>query len=139
MREGERTLGALRDASTNLTETLNAVGRVYSQVSSNGGASSNPAPLAEPFDLKQYTAALEKVATVMQGANQLVQSTEGMLVSKAWTDRVEDINRTTRQRVDHITRHVVLVMVLFFVLLVVYTFIAIKLKARAAAEREHGL
>jgi hypothetical protein len=134
VREGGKTLVALKEASATLTDTLTTADRIYSRINSNGPVAVTGSN-AMAFDIREYTRAAEQVVAASREMNTLVRSTEGMIASHAWTDRVGEVSQTARDRVDHITLRAIQVMVLFFLLLLGYRWLSFRMGAPRSAEK----
>jgi len=108
---GERIVVELKETSTQLTGTIDAVDRTLARYerpkdeaaprepasaeepgpARGAGTAPVPAP-AKPFDIVEYTAAAQELTRTVTELNRLVQSTNGLLEAHAWTTRVDEID-----------------------------------------------
>jgi hypothetical protein len=132
LRESEVSFQGINDASTNLNEMLNTANRLYSMIRSNRLSDSPPARPPEPFDVRHYSTAAGEFARASRDMNDLLRQTEGVVASPAWTKRIEEINNTTQQEINHVSVRVIQIIVIFFALLALYSWFAHRLRNRAS-------
>ena len=131
LRESEASFQGINDASTSLNEMLNTAQNFYSTVRSNNLSDPPSTQPSEPFDVRHYSMAAIELARASRELNSLVRDTEGMVASPAWSRRLEEINNTTQQRVNHVTFRVIQILLVFFALLALHSWFAHKLRTRS--------
>jgi len=116
LQEGQRVLVSAQATSADFTEAMTALDHFYAQVNSGP-------PSPTPFDVRQYTQAAEQMAVATAQMSALVRDTDTLLGSKAWGERVGEINTLFRRRIDHASWRVAELLVLLFGLLLGYRWI----------------
>jgi hypothetical protein len=129
LRESEATFHGINDASTSLNETLTTFHSLYSAILTNKSSEPDPARPSEPFDVRHYGTAATELGRASRELNALFRETEGVVASPAWTQRIEEINKATQQRVNHVSARVIQIILLFFALLALYSWFAHKLRS----------
>ncbi len=112
------------------------------------GAATQPAasqPAAEPFSIDKYSQAAAQLALTAKSLRELVESSDKMLETPAWTARFQDINgltegrikeldHITKERIDHVYTRAIEAILVLFICLVVYRVIATKILPHRATK-----
>ena len=143
---GERVAARIQGTSEALKQTILAADRLAARYDDQDGASgSGGSGDSEGFDIDTYRLAASELTTTLRELNTVIASTDTLIGSAAWTDRLGEVNAAAAQRVaqategseaviDRLFRRAVYIVLLFFVLLVAYRGYATWL-GRAALER----
>ena len=135
---GERVAAEIQATSEALTQTILAADRLaarYGEQDSHGGESgagdSGGAGGPGGFDIDTYRLAASELTLTLRELNAVIASTDTLLGSASWTDRLGEINAAAAQRVtqategserviDRLFQRAVYIVLIFFVLLVAY-------------------
>ena len=79
--------GASLDA---MLQTADGVLRRYDDLS--GGPGDPAATQARAFDVREYTAGVKELAAALENMNDVLQSSDALLASTEWGDRIEEVN-----------------------------------------------
>jgi hypothetical protein len=105
-----------------------------------------PSEPGKPFNISEYAAAAVEFTRMVREVNIAIKESHSLLDSPAWQRRQEDVNLLTQQAVghagargkewvDHLMLRVTEVLVLFFVLLLVFRAIALRMSRPRAEGR----
>ncbi len=129
---GERVAAEIQGTSEALTQTILAADRLAARYDDKDDASgSGGSGGTGGFDIDIYRLAASELTTTLQELNAVIASTDTLLGSTSWTDRLGEINAAAAQRVtqategseqviDRLFQRAVYIVLLFFVLLVAY-------------------
>jgi hypothetical protein len=104
--------------------------------------SHNPATAAtRPFDVREYTQGVRELSTTLGQMNDVIRSSDELLASPQWGSRVEQVNRAADGRiavasvqgqlvVDGFFRRLYVALGAFFVMLIVYQLIMVRIRRR---------
>lgn len=133
---GERIVVDLRETSTALTQTITAVDALLAKVS--GGPPVPGAAPSKPFDIAEYAAVVGDLAKMVKDLNALVGASNNLLGSNVLSVRLKEVDFAAAERVEHASVRVervvamvfvrlALLLVLGFVLLIAYRWLAPRL------------
>ena len=129
---GERVAAEIQGTSEALTQTILAADRLAARYDDKDDASgSGGSGGTGGFDIDIYRLAASELTTTLQELNAVIASTDTLLGSTSWTDRLGEINAAAAQRVtqategserviDRLFQRAVYIVLIFFVLLVAY-------------------
>lgn len=126
---GERIAAEIQETSEALKQTILAADGLaarYDEQDSQDGASGSGG-----FDIDSYRLAASELTTTLRELNAVITSTDTLIGSASWTDRLGEVNTAAAQRVtqategteqliDRLFRRAVYIVLLVFVLLVAY-------------------
>ena len=118
--------------TTNLQQTLAALGDTLKVADEVGTHLGFDKPPARPFDIQDYTAALLRLNDVITNLQQLSLSADQIVRSEGWRNGLRDIGNATDRSADRVFTELCLLLGLAFLLAVAYRFISIQLSRRLA-------
>jgi hypothetical protein len=130
LRQGGDSFQSVSQAGSSLSEMLNTFNVVYTTIRSNKVTEPPPERPSEPFDVGRYSAAATELARASRDINALLHETEGVIASPAWSKRIEEINSTTQQRINHVSVRAIQIILVFFALLALHSWFVHRLKIR---------
>jgi len=95
-RSGERLSTAVRGASEAFAKTVEGADRLVARLRDPGAPGG-----AASFDVEKYAAAIERLSAVAAQANEALASTERLLSSAAFRERLREVDDVANRRVDH--------------------------------------
>jgi len=113
--------------SANLQQTLNTLDATLKTADGIGRHYGFDQPSPRPFDIREYTATLAQLNTVVTSAQQLSRDADQLARSEGWNKMLRDMTDATDRRVDRIFHRVYLVLGLAFVLAVIYRILVLRL------------
>jgi hypothetical protein len=87
---------------------------------------------AHPFDVREFSVAADNLARAANELRQLTVEANRLVASPDLSDRLKDVDTTTRSTVDHVAWRVIQVAIVVFVLALVYSFVRVFVIRRAA-------
>jgi hypothetical protein len=96
----ETVRGTLNEAGTATTAATTTVGAVNELV-----RELKPAPGApgKPFDIADYVVAAKELTATVRELTQVITATDTLIKSRAWTERLGEVNQAAAERVEHAT------------------------------------
>jgi DNA-binding phage protein len=122
----ETVRGTVAEAGTTTTAATQTVGAVNDLVRELKPAPGTP---SKPFDIAEYVVAAKELTATVRELTQVITATDSLIKSRAWTERLGEVNKAAAERVEHATgqaerildtsfwRAVAIITVLFAVLL----------------------
>lgn len=97
------TLRALTDAATALERLNTGVDQLIARFTpAEGAATSEPATAGRPFDIREYTDALNAAALTARDLQQTLAATDHLIASPAIPGRIAEANQTARGLITYI-------------------------------------
>lgn len=121
--------------TTNLQQTLIVLGdtlKVADSVGQHFHLDQPKAPREHPFDIAEYTTAIEHLNEAITNLHELSVSADQLTRSEGWKSGLRDITDATDRRTDRIFTRLCLLLGLGFVLAVIYRVISVLLTRRTA-------
>jgi hypothetical protein len=126
------TVTEVGTTTTAATRTVGAVSDLVRDIKSVPGAPN------KPFDITDYVSAAKELTGTVRELTQVITATEMLIRSRAWTERLGEVNKATAERVEHATGQAerildtsfwraVAVIVVFFVMLLSYRVLTVRL------------
>ena len=131
----ETVRGTLNEAGTATTAATTTVGAVNELV-----RELKPAPGApgKPFDIADYVVAAKELTATVRELTQVITATDTLIKSRAWTERLGEVNQAAAERVEHATGQAerilgtsfwraAAIITVFFAMLLVYRVLTVRL------------
>jgi hypothetical protein len=131
----ESVRGTLAEAGTTTTAATTTVGAVQELV-----REVKPPPGApyKPFEIAEYVAAAKELTATVKELTQVITATDSLIRSRAWTERLTEVNQAAAERVEHATGQAerildtsfwraVAIITVFFTVLLVYRVLSVRL------------
>jgi len=116
--------------ATNLQQTLVVLGDTLKVADAMGQHFGLDNPAARPFDIQDYTTALQRLNEAVTNLHQLSLSADQLVRSEGWRSGLRAISSVADRRADHVFTLLCLVLGLAFLLAVAYRVISIQLNRR---------
>jgi cytochrome c556 len=131
----ESVRGTLTEAGTTTTAATRTVGAVNDLVRDLKPA---PGSTEKPFDITEYVAAAKELTATVRELTQVITATDTLIKSRAWTDRLGEVNKAAAERVEHATGQAerildtsfwraVAIITVFFAMLLAYRVLTVRL------------
>jgi hypothetical protein len=138
--DANRLGGTASILATNIQQTLVVLGdtiKVADHVGHNLGLDrpppNPPPPPGRPFDILEYTIALQHANEVVTNLNALSVNADQLTRSAGWQKALQDMTDATDRRVDRVFTRICVALGLAFVLAVAYRFISLKMTRSMAS------
>jgi len=142
--------GALTDANglaLSLNDMLKTAGALAAQVQRPPNAP--PPPPSRPFDIREYSDAVKDLSVTLEKMDDVLRTSNVLLNSSEWDRRIQAVDqsvdgrmklaaKSSRELADLIFLRVYLAIVFLFALLLVWLFIAFRLRRRLHATARDG-
>jgi methyl-accepting chemotaxis protein len=134
----ETVRGTLNEAGTATTAATTTVGAVNELVRELKPAPGAPGAPGKPFDIADYVVAAKELTATVRELTQVITATDTLIKSRAWTERLGEVNQAAAERVEHATgqaerilgtsfwRAAAIIMV-FFAMLLAYRVLTVRL------------
>lgn len=124
----EQALGAARAVSESLTELARTLDALMAR---HANAPADPDAPSRPFDINEYAAAVQDLTVTVRELNTLVASTGSLIDSRAFEDRLDQLNAAVANHIaatrteavglmDHAFRRAVMLAVVVCILAILY-------------------
>jgi hypothetical protein len=91
------TLSEAGTASTAATKTVTTVQDLVHDLTPAPGSTS------KPFAIADYVAAAKELTATVRELTQVITATDALIKSRAWTERLDEVNHAAAERVEHAT------------------------------------
>ena len=99
----ETVRGTLTEAGTTTTAATTTVGAVNELVRELKPAPGAPGAPGKPFDIADYVVAAKELTATERELTQVITATDTLIKSRAWTERLGEVNQAAAERVEHAT------------------------------------
>lgn len=97
------TLSAVGTATTAATTTVGAVNELVRELKPAPGSPSALGASSKPFDIADYVVAAKELTATVRELTQVITATDTLIKSRAWTERLGEVNQAAAERVEHAT------------------------------------